>query len=155
MSVSNGKTTISNWLRGIHNLTLLSSLNDKNSVCMNLPVCAPGSMCGAPVCACVCVPLSLSESVCDPCLLLPRGGRWGGHPQGDSGRNLWEDQEEGAEDKRGPRVSGSEGGETHSGEETGEEHTTYLKLCYSTFCIMLDTRQMPETPLSLLWHDSS
>lgn len=49
-----------------------------------------------------------------------RGGRWGGHPAGDADRDLRAHPQARAEDQRGPRVPGAEGGEAHRGQETGE-----------------------------------
>lgn len=49
-----------------------------------------------------------------------RGGRWRGHPTGDADRDLRAHPQAWAEDQRGPRVPGAEGGEAHRGQETGE-----------------------------------
>ena len=49
----------------------------------------------------------------------PRCGRRGGHPPRDAHRDLRTDPEAVAEDQRGPRVAGAEGGEAHRGQEAG------------------------------------
>lgn len=62
-SVSNGKTRRSNWIRGIHILTL----NEKDKVCVRTCVHAVSLL------LCVCVCASVCGCVCNHCLLSSPG----------------------------------------------------------------------------------